>query len=63
MQASTYWIDDLSLSTRAIQIAPDSTIAQMYYGNALTGQHRCADALPVLKRAFAATRRDTAFTW
>ena len=51
VHTSLYWRDDPTLFTRAIQVAPENHLAQVYLGEALVRDKRYIDALPVLKSA------------
>ncbi len=53
VQTTAYWQDDLALFTRAVAVAPDSTIAAEYLGSTLVRQQRCSEALPLLNRSLA----------
>lgn len=46
-----FWSDNLALYTRAIEVAPDNTIAQEYLAEELVEEERWADALPLLTKA------------
>jgi protein O-mannosyl-transferase len=51
LYASHMWKDNLSLYSRAIEVAPGNAMAQMYLGDELLKRNRPADALPWLKKA------------
>ena len=53
LRTSQYWKDNLTLYTRAVELAPNSAIAQAYLGEELLARKRFADALPVLRSALA----------
>jgi hypothetical protein len=51
VRTSLVWKDNLTLYPRAVELAPDSAIAQAYLGEELLARKRYADALPVLRSA------------
>jgi tetratricopeptide (TPR) repeat protein len=51
LENSSVWADDLSLFSHAVEVAPDSLIANEYLANALLRQGRFADALPLYQEA------------
>ncbi len=53
IETTAYWADDLALYSRAVEVAPASTIALEYLAGTLVQQQRCSDALPLLNRALA----------
>jgi len=49
---SQFWANDVSLFSRAVQIAPQNPWAQLNYGAALSARSRYADAAPHLVRSY-----------
>jgi protein O-mannosyl-transferase len=51
LENSGVWVDNVSLLSHAVEVAPQSVVASEYLANELLTQQRFSDALPLFQRA------------